>query len=208
MANQDLVYDITKVPELQVKQQTLYARVGDGGLKAVTVKVLSNQADYNLTGLEPRFEGVKADGTRIIDQNGGVVLDPQGGVFRYVFPKQAFTAKGDYVQAFFVLIRGNQVDSTIDLNIKVQDNQVEFGINSKDYLTEYDQLIKEVTDKEENFKNDLNQRFVNYTDRIKAAEDRMAALEARFKANDYISHSELEGFMVNHALFDLESLNK
>lgn len=208
MANQDLVYDITKVPELQVKQQTLYARVGDGGLKAVTVKVLSNQADYNLTGLEPRFEGVKADGTRIIDQNGGIVLDPQGGVFRYVFPKQAFTVKGDYVQAFFVLMRGNQVDSTIDLNIKVQANQVEFGINSKDYFTEYDQLIKKVTDKEENFEKNLDQRFVNFTDRIKIAEDRMDALEARFKANDYVSHSELQRLMENHALFDLKSLKK
>lgn len=208
MANQDLVYDITKVPELQVKQQTLYARVGDGGLKAVTVRVLSNQADYNLTGLEPRFEGVKADGTRIIDQNGGIVLDPQGGIFRYVFPKQAFTAKGDYVQAFFVLMRGNQVDSTIDLNIKVQANQVEFGINSKDYFTEYDQLIKKVTDKEENFEKNLDQRFVISTDRIKSAEDRMDALEARFKATDYVSHSELKKMMENHALFDLKSLKK
>ena len=39
MANQELVYDITKQPNLQPAQQAIYARVGDGGLKTVTVKL-------------------------------------------------------------------------------------------------------------------------------------------------------------------------
>lgn len=42
MANQDLFYDITKQGTSQEKQQYLVTRVGDGGLKTVTVTVWSN----------------------------------------------------------------------------------------------------------------------------------------------------------------------
>lgn len=44
MANQELVYDITKQPNLQSVQQAIYARVGDGGLKSVTVQLNSNNS--------------------------------------------------------------------------------------------------------------------------------------------------------------------
>lgn len=142
MANQDLFFDITKQGTEQEKQQYIVSRVGDGGLKAITITVWSNGRPYNLTGLTPVFEGVKPDGERIIDTTGGIVLDPRNGVFRYVFPQQASTAEGQYEQAFFKLKRGEQTDSTLEIKINVLKNKVEFGINSESYFTEYQKELE------------------------------------------------------------------
>lgn len=147
MANQDLFYDITKQGTEQEKQQHLISRVGDGGLKTVTVTVWSNGTPYNITGLTPVFEGVKPDGQRIIDTRGAIVLDPVNGVFRYTFPHQASTAEGEYKQAFFKLKRGEQTDSTLEIKINVLKNMVEFGINSESYYTEYQQKVSELEEK-------------------------------------------------------------
>lgn len=199
MANQDLFFDITKVPELQVKQQAIYGRVGDGGLKAVTVKLVSNGPDYDLTGLAPVFEGVKPDGTHIIDNTGGTILDPQGGVFRYVFPSAAFAAKGDYAQAFFKLMRGDQVDTTVEVTIHVAANLVEMGINSDHFITEYKQMMADLETQAEQFKKDLIQKQTDWNNSIEAALAKMGelaakqdTLETRLNANDVISHSDLE----------------
>ncbi len=73
MANQDLVFDISKAHLEQINQQLIIGRVGDGGLKAVTVSVISNGTPYDLTGKTVSFEGLKPDGTHIIDTNGGIV---------------------------------------------------------------------------------------------------------------------------------------
>ena len=100
MANQDLFFDITKQGTEQEKQQYIISRVGDGGLKAITITVYSNGRPYNITDLTPVFEGVKPDGERIIDTTGGLVLDPRNGVFRYILPQQASTAEGDYQQGW------------------------------------------------------------------------------------------------------------
>ncbi|EPM7558103.1 phage baseplate upper protein [Enterococcus faecium] len=199
MANQDLFFDITKAPQLQPKQQAIYGRVGDGGLKGVTVKLFSNGYDYDITGLNPVFEGVKPDGTRIIDNSGGTVLDPQGGVFRYVFPGAAFTAKGDYAQAFFKLMRGDQVDSTVEVMIHVAPNLVEMGINSTHFITEYKSMIQNLNNQAEGFKNDLIEKQTDWNNSIKEALAKMGelaakqeTLEQRLNANDIVSRSDLE----------------
>jgi hypothetical protein len=142
MANQDLFFDITKQGTEQEKQQYIVSRVGDGGLKAITITVWSNGRPYNLTDLTPVFEGVKPDGEKIIDTTGGIVLDPRNGVFRYVFPQQASTAEGEYQQAFFKLKRGEQTDSTLEVKVNVLKNRVEFGINSESYFTEYQKELE------------------------------------------------------------------
>lgn len=198
MANIDLVFDITKAPSLQPKQQAIYGRVGDGGLKAATIKLLSNGSDYNITGLNPIFEGLKADGTHIIDNSGGTVLDPQGGVFRYVFPSEAFTAKGDYVQAFFKLMRDDQVDSTVELDIHVAPNLVEMGINSKHFLTDYDSLKSQLEEKADNFVKELSNKNDDWLASIKTALDKVDTLEAKqqtletkLNSSDVVTHSEM-----------------
>ena len=198
MANQELVFDITKSPQLQPKQQAIYGRVGDGGLKGVTIKVTSNNEDYNLTGMHPIFEGVKPDGTKIIDTNGGTIIDPQGGIFRYVFPSAAFSAKGEYQQAFFKLMRDSLTDSTVELSIYVEPNKVEMGINSTHYLSEYEQLIQQLEDKTTQFENDLRQQDEQWkqsiADALKKMDDlatKEDELEKRLDGNDFVTHEEL-----------------
>lgn len=144
MTNQDLYFDITKTGIEQERQQYIINRVGDGGLKTVTVHVLSNGRPYNLTGLNPIFEGLKPDGTKIIDAHGTIILDEAGGVFRYTFPTQASAVEGEYQQAFFKLRRGEQTDSTIELKVNVLPNRVELGINSQNYISEFIQAAKEL----------------------------------------------------------------
>ena len=68
MANQDLFFDITKQGTEQEKQQYIISRVGDGGLKAITITVYSNGRPYNITDLTPVFEGVKPDGSVLLIQ--------------------------------------------------------------------------------------------------------------------------------------------
>ncbi|ELJ9288542.1 phage baseplate upper protein [Staphylococcus coagulans] len=169
MANQDLFYDITKQGTNQEKQQYLVTRVGDGGLKTVTVTVWSNGTPYNLHGLTPVFEGVKPDGEKIIDTRGAIVLDPVNGVFRYTFPHQASTAEGEYRQAFFKLKRGEQTDSVLEIKITVLKNMVEFGINSESYFTEYQQKIAE-----------LEVKINSYLEELKT---KAAGTEAQVEAN-------------------------
>ncbi|MCU5745912.1 BppU family phage baseplate upper protein [Staphylococcus sp. SQ8-PEA] len=168
MVNQDLFYDITKQGTLQEKQQYLVTRVGDGGLKTVTVTVWSNGTPYNLNGLTPVFEGVKSDGEKIIDTRGAIVLDPVNGVFRYTFPHQASTAEGEYRQAFFKLKRGEQTDSTLEVKIKVLKNMVEFGINSESYFTEYQQKKAELEDKINTYLEELGTKATATEAQVKA----------------------------------------
>ncbi|MET1163624.1 BppU family phage baseplate upper protein [Bacillus velezensis] len=160
MANQDLVFDISKAHLEQINQQLIIGRVGDGGLKAVTVSVISNGTPYDLTGKTVSFEGLKPDGTHIIDTNGGIVLNAQGGIFRYVFPYQAFAAMGEYEQAFFKVSRDSQTDTTLEFKIKVLENKVEMGINSASFISDF-----------ENLKTQLKQAYENFLEQIKSDQD-------------------------------------
>lgn len=160
MANQDLVFDISKAHLEQINQQLIIGRVGDGGLKAVTVSVISNGTPYDLTGKTVSFEGLKPDGTHIIDTNGGIVLNAQGGIFRYVFPYQAFAAMGEYEQAFFKVSRDSQTDTTLEFKIKVLENKVEMGINSASFISDF-----------ENLKTQLKQAYDNFLEQIKSDQD-------------------------------------
>lgn len=199
MANQDLVFDITKNLALQIPQQQLWGRVGDGGLKAVTVLVRQNNGNYNLTGLTPIFEGVKSDDTHIIDNAGGVLLDPQCGLFRFVFHKQAFTAEGEYKQAFFKLMRGDQVDTTIEFKITVLKNMVEIGINSADYVSDFEQLKQKLSDDYAQFaqqQSAKNDEFSAKQGAISAKNDQLssnlATIENEIKGQDIVTHSQLD----------------
>lgn len=189
MANQELVYDITKQPNLQTTQQAIYARVGDGGLKTVTVQLNSNNSPYDLTGKHVNFEGVKSDGTKIIDTSGGIVLDPQDGIFRYTFPPQTFTSRGPFRQAFFKVLLGDNVDTTIDVVVDVSPNLVEFGINSESYLSEYEQLISELKGKQQTFLTEL-----------KNISDRLDSIKIQLADKDVVSKVEFNN-KINNAVF-------
>ncbi|WP_423367477.1 phage baseplate upper protein [Melissococcus plutonius] len=147
MAKYDLYFDLANNQDEQISQQLIAGRVGDNGLRTAIVKVDYNRTSYNLTGLSVFFEGLTPDGRHIIDKQNGLVLDPQNGVFRYAFPEEAFAIQGDYKQAFFKLMLGDKAISTMEFAIHIRENLVELGINSKEYLSEYEQLIKQLKQK-------------------------------------------------------------
>lgn len=163
----DLYFDLNKKQTEQPSQQLITARVGDGGLRAITVKVTENGMDKNISGMTPIFEGLSADGHHIIDKGNSLVLDPQSGVFRYIPPLEVFAVKGNYQQAFFKLMRGDQTDSTLEFTIKVMDNKVEFGINSKDYVSDYQLLVQQLQQEHDRAKQDLTDSFNKYLDELK-----------------------------------------
>lgn len=151
MSNQYLSFDVTKQ---STPQQLITGRQGDSQLKFVTMLFWDGDKNvpYDLTGKQVVFEALKPDNTHIVDYEGITVLDAPAGLVRYSFNEQAFSVAGTMQQAFFKITHtdsDNNVisDSTLEVAINILENRVEFGINSKDYLSEYDDLIAQVKKK-------------------------------------------------------------
>lgn len=199
MANQELFFEITKQEQLQIPQQYVTGRLGDGGLKAVTVKVLSNGVPYDLTGLAGKFLGLKPDGKRVIDDSGFLILDAHQGVFRYIFPNEAFTFEGKYQEAFFKLYRGEQCDTTLSLQVNVLTNKIEMGINSTDYISDYEKLIRALNEKTDEFLKKIAEKENNFEEQVKVIQgevknlqDAITNLEEKIKSDDLVTNKTLD----------------
>lgn len=151
MSNQYLSFDVTKQ---SVPQELIIGRQGDSQLKFVSILFWDGEKNvpYDLTGKQVVFEALKPDNTHIVDYEGITILNAKGGLARYAFNEQVFAATGTMQQAFFKITQTDShnnvvTDSTLEISIKVLENKVEFGINSKDYLSEYDDLIAQVKKK-------------------------------------------------------------
>lgn len=151
MSNQYLSFDVTKQ---STPQQLITGRQGDSQLKFVTMLFWDGDKNvpYDLTGKKVAFEALKPDNTHIVDYEGITVLDAPAGLVRYSFNEQVFSVAGTMQQAFFKITHtdsNNNViaDSTLEVAINIVENRAEFGINSKDYLSEYDDLIAKVEKK-------------------------------------------------------------
>lgn len=184
MANQILRFDVTKQRELQIPQ-TVIGRVGDGGLKAVTLYLEGDGMPYNLTGINAVLEVYKPDGHHFVDASCSTVLDPQGGILRMKFDKEVFTAQGKCQQAFIKLERGDLVDSTLEFDIEVLPNKVEFGINSRSYISEYERLVKDLKEIYANTIAELQAQIGTMAQEIKELEDSLAA-------NDFVKKEDYD----------------
>lgn len=167
MSNQYISFDTTK----QSSQQSLIVgRQGDSQLKTITVSLWNGKENIpeDLTGLansDIEFQALKPDDTRIIDSTGIFILDATIGLFRYQFPKQVFAASGNMKQAFFKINRkdnaGNKIsDSTLEIPIKILDNNVENGIDSSNYFSDYDKLVLEIQKKFDDFSSNVNKSVI------------------------------------------------
>ncbi|MBA5938540.1 BppU family phage baseplate upper protein [Leuconostoc citreum] len=151
MSNQYLSFDVTKQ---SAPQQLITGRQGDSQLKFVTMLFWDGDKNvpYDLTGKQVAFEALKPDNTHIVDYEGITILDAEAGLVRYSFNEQVFSVAGTMQQAFFKINHTDSdnnviADSTLEVTINILENRVEFGINSKDYLSEYDKLVSEVKKK-------------------------------------------------------------
>ncbi|HDB5589101.1 TPA: BppU family phage baseplate upper protein, partial [Staphylococcus aureus] len=178
----------------------------------------SNGTRYNIEGLSVIFEGIKPDGTRIIDKSGATILDAKNGEFRYVFPRQAFSADGEYEQAFFKLMRDEQADSTLEFKIKIKKNKVELNINSTDYITEVEQLIAKLKHDFDAFVSEklniiepLETKINAYFDAADAIQKSINALNQVALTKQWINVEEFNEYkntVINdrvHAIQDLET---
>ena len=169
MSNQYLSFDVTKQ---SAPQQLITGRQGDSQLKFVTMLFWDGDKNvpYDLTGKQVAFEALKPDNTHIVDYEGITVLDAPAGLVRYSFNEQVFSVAGTVQQAFFKITHTDNnknviADSTLEVAINILENRVEFGINSKDYLSEYDDLITQV-----------KKKFDDYATTVKDSIDKAQAL--------------------------------
>lgn len=169
MSNQYLSFDVTKQ---SAPQQLITGRQGDSQLKFVTMLLWDGDKNipYNLVNKQVIFEALKPDDTHIIDYDGITILDAEAGLVRYSFNEQVFSAAGIMQQAFFKITHTDSdnnviTDSTLEVAINILENRVEFGINSKDYLSDYDELIIK-----------LKKKFDDYAATVQDSIDKAQAL--------------------------------
>lgn len=207
MSNQYLSFDITKQ---SAPQQLITGRQGDSQLKFTSVLLWDGDKNipYDLTGKQIAFEALKPDGTHIVDYAGVTILDAPHGLFRYSFNEQVFAAAGKMQQAFFKIThtdKDDQViaDSTLEINIHILENRVEFGINSTDYLSEYDDLIAQVKQKFDDYAEDVQDN----TKDIAQAHADIEALIKQIADNQIVKQVDFDNYKSNIGTFEQDRKN-
>ena len=202
MSNQYLSFDVTKQ---STPQQLITGRQGDSQLKFISVLLWDGEKNipYDLTGKQVAFESLKPDNNHIVDYEGITILDAPHGLFRYSFNEQVFAVAGKMQQAFFKIThtdKDNQVitDSTLELAINILENRVEFGINSTDYLSEYDDLIAQVKKKFNDYADAVKQ---NIGDVAQAHAD-IEALVKQIADNQIVKQTDFENYKNKLGVFD------
>ena len=199
MSNQYLSFDVTKQSS---PQQLITGRQGDSQLKFVSVLLWDGEKNipYDLTGKQIAFEALKPDGTHIVDYNGIIILDAPHGLFRYSFNEQVFSVAGTMQQAFFKITHTDSdnnviADSTLEVSINILENRVEFGINSKDYLSEYDDLITQV-----------KKKFDDYAATVQDSIDKAQALHDQIV--EYTNLINSKGVILRSEFGDISSIKQ
>lgn len=167
MSNQMIQFDVTK---RSPNQTVIVGRQGDSALKMVTANLWDGVqgVPLDLTNKQLTLEIKKPDDSVYIDNGNFIYLNAKQGQFRYTFNEQAFAAAGNAKQAFFKITHiddnGNMItDSTLDFDIDIKPNLVEFGINSEPFIGDYDKLVKAV-----------EQKFKDYADTVAGDEKKVA----------------------------------
>lgn len=130
------------------KYNWLTARQYEDSMRQVEVHVIKGDGSpYDLTGVNPVFEGWLPDSLhRVYDSKHSVVLDPQGGIFRFDFPARAFSVAGSYKQAFFRLMRDSDSIATLEFSLDILADKVISGIVPSDYVSPFEDLYGQLQD--------------------------------------------------------------
>lgn len=193
------------------KYNWIQARQYDSGMRQVIVKVYrgDNAKDYvpmDLTGINPVFEGVLPDTThRVYDNAHAVILDAQGGEFRFDFQAPVFAVAGSYKQAFFRLMKDGQSIATLEFNLQVMADKVVSGLVPADYITPFNDLysqleiiVKNAGGELDKFKVDWDAKlqelvskygkdFDSLQEIITRLQDRITDIAAEVKANNVVT---------------------
>ncbi|OTZ87318.1 hypothetical protein BK771_11600 [Bacillus thuringiensis serovar ostriniae] len=139
-----LILDINKKQHAQLNS-IVTGRVGDKWSNTVDVYVIDGFVPYNLTGSDIYFECAKPDNTSVRDKNGITMIDAAKGHFEYTFPTQTFASVGKSKQAYFTVEKNSTVKATTqDFIIVSIPDALTNRIPSKTYISQLDELIKEL----------------------------------------------------------------
>ncbi len=154
------------------KPNWVQGRVGEDSLRQVFVNVVTgpNNEPYDLTGINPEFDGLTAKGGPenrnyvVIDNHHSVMIDAQGGRFRFDFPKEAFAIAGSYKQAFFSLKREGtgEVVATLEFDMKVMANFVYENVVAFDYVTPFEDLYHQLEQIIETANGDITSKLAEW----------------------------------------------
>lgn len=166
-------------------------RIGENAARQVFVNVKygPNNEPYDLTGIIPEFCGLTAKGGpenrnySIIDNWHSVMIDAQGGRFRFDFPKDAFVVAGSYKQAFFNLKREGSGDvvATLEFDMRVMSNFVYSNIVPKDFITPYIEVLDRLINE---FKQGNVQKEELISELQKTVQNKLDIIEATFKSTN------------------------
>lgn len=166
-------------------------RIGEDAARQVFVNVKygPNNEPYDLTGIIPEFCGLTAKGGpenrnySIIDNWHSVMIDAQGGRFRFDFPKDAFAVAGSYKQAFFNLKREGSGDvvATLEFDMRVMSNFVYSNIVPKDFITPYIEVLDRLINE---FKQGNVKKEELISELQKTVQNKLDIIEATFKSTN------------------------
>lgn len=202
------------------KPNWVQGRVGEDSLRQVFVNVVTgpNNEPYDLSGINPEFDGLTAKGGPenrnyvVIDNHHSVMIDAQGGRFRFDFPKEAFAIAGSYKQAFFSLKREGtgEVVATLEFDMKVMANFVYETVKAVDYITPFDDVLDQLLEKYKQGNADREEQFNQFITNIQtqynsiksqfeasealanALDERLKALESQIQSDQLYTKSEGE----------------
>ncbi len=167
-----LRFDLAKDPK---GNPIVYGRVGDSNGLIRKVKVFDDGKPFDLTGWTTTFEGNASKyKTKVFDSEGITVDDPTKGEFSYVFPNMAFAVEGQYERAYFSFTKNGIRRSSGDFEIIVFGNADINAAEAETIITEYNKLIAELRDLQDQAIDDMNQNFVDTQAKIAALEKQLA----------------------------------
>lgn len=124
----------------------IVGRVADLPKIPINIELKDGDTAVDLTDAKVEFRGVTPDNKKLIVSSGIDVTNAKTGSLTFTFPKNFYTSPGRFKRAYFVVKRGDKLDSTQDLIIHVIES-IDFDLeDSKDIIEGLDQVIKEVTD--------------------------------------------------------------
>lgn len=158
-----------QIGEVQVGDKNwVQGRQYESSLRQVKVIIYQDKEmtqPFDLTGINPMFEGLTGDERKIIDGRHSVMLDAPNGVFRFDFPAQAFATFGSYRQAFFRLYRDGSSVGTLEFPFEVLADQVISGIIPSDYMDPFQELIDEMNANKDKAASDISKFISDWNDK-------------------------------------------
>lgn len=176
-----------------------------------------NGLPYDLSDKEVDFLGVDPQGKKkYVPGSGGVNLPGdslRAGKVSFVFPAGVFAAPGwwDKDTTFFQVKKDGQVLSTINVQIHVLDNQVEFGITDEDIISdldkirdaakkEYDQILDQWKKNTKDLNEQMTDDYDSYKQRIQNMETLLDTIDAAIKNKDVATREYVAKYIAGDLL--------